>query len=61
MKLETHLLIAERLEYGSPDELRRVLRITADVSRMLSGLVTRLRSSGWPRTEHRTPNTESGI
>ena len=58
MELETHLLIAERLRYIPRQELEGLLASAADISKMLSGLRTKLRAgSPPPNTEHRTPNT----
>nr|WP_254175161.1 four helix bundle protein [Planktothrix pseudagardhii] len=38
MELETHLLIAGKLSYLTPQELEEILTITAEVGRMLNGL-----------------------
>ena len=48
MELQTHVIIAGRLEYFSPAETQRALSVTADIGRMLSGLIARLKS----RAEH---------
>jgi len=59
MELETHLVIAQKLEFVSNRDLESVLRKTDSVSRMLSGLITKLRGSSGPtHTAHRTPHTE---
>ena len=60
MELETHLVIAERLKFIEHGETESLLAKTDDVSRMLSGLITKLRVSGSdpPRTAHRAPHTE---
>jgi four helix bundle protein len=44
MELETQLLIAERLEYLVPTEARRLLDKTAEVRRLLAGMVRALRA-----------------
>jgi four helix bundle protein len=44
MELETQLLIAERLEYLTPDDAQVVLRRTVEVRRLLAGMVRALRA-----------------
>ncbi|MGE5277866.1 MAG: four helix bundle protein [Acidobacteriota bacterium] len=59
MELETHVIIAERLEYLSPAEAEQALSVAADIGRMLSGLIARLksRSERTSPTGRRTPST----
>ena len=45
MELETHFLIAGRLSYVEASEVEAILNHTGEVSRMLSGLTTSLKSS----------------
>jgi len=45
MELETHLLIAERLRYLRPKEVETLLEQTAELGRMLNGLMNALSSS----------------
>lgn len=52
MELETHLLIAERLAFLSAAQTARALEMSAEVSRMLSGLNRSLR-----QRSTLTPNT----
>jgi len=49
MELETHLQIAQRLAYFKESETKQALEISAEVSRMLSGLTKKL--------HHLTPST----
>ena len=44
MELETHLLIASRLDYLPADKVEPVLALASEVGRMLAGLSKRLRS-----------------
>jgi four helix bundle protein len=44
MELETHFVIAHRLDYLRSTELDHLLALTGEVSRMLSGLSRNLRS-----------------
>jgi four helix bundle protein len=44
MELETQLLIAERLDYMTIDNARIVLRRTAEVRRLLAGMVRALKA-----------------
>ena len=44
MELETHLLIAERLSYLQMSQIEPVLKLAAEVGRMLSGLTKKLKS-----------------
>jgi len=37
-ELETHVQIAQRLDYISPDKTKRLLEITAEIGRMVNGL-----------------------
>lgn len=48
MELETHFQIAERLGYAAPDRTRDLLKHSAEVSRMLSALLRRLRTNQPP-------------
>ena len=43
MEVETHLFIAQRLDYFPASEIEPALALTAEVSRMLSGLMKALR------------------
>jgi four helix bundle protein len=45
MELETHLLVAARLTFCSSDDLKPILLQTAEVGRMLSGLIYKLQDS----------------
>jgi four helix bundle protein len=38
MELETHLILSQRIGYLSEDRLTSLLRMTDEISRMLSGL-----------------------
>jgi len=53
MELETHFLIAAKLSYISEPQIESVLRNTSELGRMLSGLISKLRS----RREALTPDT----
>lgn len=44
MELETQFVIAERLEYLLPTEARRLLEKTAEVRRLLAGMIRALRA-----------------
>src|SRR6266496_2704598 len=44
MEVETQFLISERLEYLTPSEARKVLERTAEVRRLLAGMVRALRT-----------------
>ena len=44
MEVETQFLISERLEYLNPSEARAVLEKTAEVRRLLAGMVRALRT-----------------
>ncbi|MGH8623675.1 MAG: four helix bundle protein [Burkholderiales bacterium] len=59
MELETHCLIAERLEYVTQQEARRVLDRAAEVGRMLAGLTRSLKRIRERRgnARHLTPDT----
>jgi four helix bundle protein len=58
MELETHLLIAARLTYYSSDDVKPVFLQTAEVGRMLSGLISKLQDSQRGlRPRHLTPDT----
>ena len=56
MELETHLLIAKRLSYLDGNGLDQLLIKTGEVSRMLGGLTTKLKSRH-TNTQHLTPST----
>ena len=43
MELETHFMIAGRLDYLKSDQIEPVLHKAAELSRMLSGLTKKLR------------------
>ena len=45
MELETHLLVAVRLNYLNSEELNEVLSQTEEVGRMLAGLIRSLKKS----------------
>jgi four helix bundle protein len=51
MELETHLLIAIRLGFLKDDDVQNVLGLSAEISRMLSGLIKSL------KLRHLTPGT----
>lgn len=59
MELETHVIIAERLEYLSLAEAAQTLSVTAEIGRMLSGLIARLKGSPGRTISpgRRTPDT----
>ena len=44
MELETHLLIASRLSYITEAQVESVLKRTAELGRMLAGLISKLKS-----------------
>jgi four helix bundle protein len=43
-ELETHLMLAERIKYGNPAEIRTILSQCSEEARMLRSLRKRLRS-----------------
>ena len=45
MELETHLMIAARLMFLNSDDLKPVFLQTAEVGRMLNGLISKLQGS----------------
>jgi len=53
MELETHLAIASRLSYLKPNEIESILVLSGEVSRMLSGLTSKLKL----KTKHRSAQT----
>jgi four helix bundle protein len=53
MELETHVLIARKLSYITPAQLEPVLRSTAELGRMLAGLMSKLKA----RRDNRIPPT----
>jgi four helix bundle protein len=61
MELETEILVAERIGYVSSKEIETMMRLAADVGRMLTGLTKslqkrfRARENRKPGTGHRTP------
>jgi four helix bundle protein len=55
MELETHLLISARLTYCSSDDLKPVFLQTAEVGRMLNGLISKLQDLKRPSSL--TPDT----
>ena len=55
MELDTHLIIARRLEYGSGELLARPIALTQEVGRMLTGL----RKSLEGRASNRSPQSQS--
>jgi four helix bundle protein len=44
MEVETHLIVAERLKYLSPAEVRPALALSSEVGRILNGLIRRVRT-----------------
>jgi four helix bundle protein len=46
MELETHLLIAQKLNYASEHDVHGLLAQSGEVSRMLTGLIKKLRAKG---------------
>ena len=50
MELETHFLIAGRLGYLEVKSMNQLLDQTAEVGRMLAGLIRSLKSSRPPKT-----------
>jgi four helix bundle protein len=46
MELETHLLIAQKLNYASEHDVHGLLAQSGEVSRMLTGLTKKLRAKG---------------
>jgi len=44
MELETHFRIASKLSYISEPQLESVLRSTAELGRMLAGLISKLKA-----------------
>ena len=51
MELETHFLLAERLGYQESEPVNRLLDQTAEVGRMLAGLIRSLKGSR-PASQH---------
>ena len=47
MELETHILIAQRLNYFSSADAEHLLGECGELSRMLSGLTKKLRARGF--------------
>ncbi|MFB3921622.1 MAG: four helix bundle protein [Terriglobia bacterium] len=43
MELETHILVAGRLDYVSREQVDRILGMTGEVGRMLAGLIRSLK------------------
>jgi four helix bundle protein len=58
LELETHILLAERMEYFRPGSLTRALSLSAEVGRMLSGLMKALRDP--PNASPQPPGPDSG-
>jgi four helix bundle protein len=56
MELETHFVIAQKLNFLDMADVDRVLTQCGEVSRMLTGLTKKLRAKG-PKTWHLTPDT----
>jgi four helix bundle protein len=56
MELETHFVIAQKLNYLDVADVDRLLTQSGEVSRMLTGLTKKLRAKG-PNTWHLTPGT----
>ena len=44
MELETHLLVAQRLDYFKAEELDGLFKKSSEVGRMLNGLTTKLKA-----------------
>jgi four helix bundle protein len=44
MELETHLLVAQRLSYLKMSDVEPLLALTAEVGRMLAGLIRKLKT-----------------
>lgn len=44
MELETHLAIARRMDYVTPETAQRALDLSGDVGRMLAGLIRALKA-----------------
>lgn len=61
-ELETHIQIAQRLDYLNVDDAKRLLLQTGEVGRLLNGLLRFLRCKGpksdEPLTDHRIPTTD---
>jgi four helix bundle protein len=55
MELETHVLIARKLSYITAAQLEPILKSTAEVGRMLAGLISKLKA----RRDNRTPTTRT--
>jgi four helix bundle protein len=53
MELETHLLISRKLSYVPEAQLEPILRSTAELGRMLAGLISKLKA----RRDSRIPAT----
>ena len=58
MELETHILIGSRMTYIGADDEKTILTRTAEVGRMLAGLIRALKRRV-PDTQHPTPGTYS--
>jgi four helix bundle protein len=48
MELETHVVISERLGYITTEQVRTLLMSTAEVGRLLAGLIRALKQRGKP-------------
>ena len=58
MELETHFFIANRLSYITESQLQSVLDNTAELGRILAGLISKLKARREsPDTRHLTPDT----
>ena len=58
MELETHFLIARRLAYITDSQLEPVLNQSAELGRMLAGLISKLKArAARPDTRHLAPPT----
>jgi four helix bundle protein len=55
MELETRCLIARKLSYSTETQLEPILRSTAELGRMLAGLISKLKA----RRDGRTPATRT--
>jgi four helix bundle protein len=53
MELETHVLIAKKLSYITAAQLEPILRNTAELGRMMAGLISKLKA----RRDNRIPPT----
>ena len=54
LELETHLLLAERLELVAPERVASILTLSAEVGRMLAGLARSLRVATTVEPRHRS-------